>query len=98
MRLYQFSGTVDIPAALRPLEVDSITVHEERLLVIFQKAVLDITVSAGTITTAERVRIEAVDAPRRKNADTGSLLERFLDQLETTLEIDWTEIRNRTQS
>lgn len=73
---------VDLGAALETASIDHLTVNEGRTIVIYNRAILDLTVSDGQVTAAHTFAVELLDPPAHApDRDPDAFVTTFLDEL-----------------
>lgn len=77
----EFTDSIDLPAILDNLEIDSIDVNDKRLLVIYSGAILNVKILDGTLDTARKIVIEVLDGPDGRDVDHDRLLTDFKNLL-----------------
>jgi hypothetical protein len=76
------SGRTDIPAVLDRAGIDYVSVHDHRLLAIYQTAIFNVTTDPSEISNAQTLKIECWETPIPSHADDRSkqeLLQDFTD-------------------
>ena len=77
-----FGEPTDIRAVLNRAGIDHISVHEHRLLAIYQTAILNVTTDPHQVSNAQTLEIECWETPILSRADERSeqeLLQDFTD-------------------
>ncbi|UHQ98075.1 hypothetical protein HYG81_20930 (plasmid) [Natrinema zhouii] len=96
---YALSDTVDLVATLETMSVQYLDVDEQRTLVIFTGAILNLESDNGSLTDLTCVEITVYNLPLNSNRDKGkedetaaTLITDFVDRLGTTAETDYERI------
>jgi len=73
------SGPTDIPAVLNRAGIDHVSVHDHRLLAIYQTAIFNVTTGPQEISNAHTLEIECWETPILSHADERSKQELIRD-------------------
>ena len=73
------SGHTDIPAVLNRAGIDHVSVHDNRLLAIYQTAIFNVTTDPDQISNAQTLKIECWETPIQSYADDRSKQELVQD-------------------
>jgi len=76
------SGPTDIPAVLNRASIDYVSVHDHRLLAIYQTAIFNVTTDPHQISDTQTLEIECWEDPIPSRADGKSsqeILQDFTD-------------------
>lgn len=73
------SGPTDIPAVLNRASIDHVSVHDHRLLAIYQTAIFNVTTDSTQISNARTLTIECWETPIQSHADDRSKQELVQD-------------------
>ena len=73
------SGRTDIPAVLKRAGIDHVSVHDRRILAIYQTAIFNVTTGADSVSAAHSLEIECWEDPIPSRADGKSSQEILQD-------------------
>lgn len=73
------SGPTDISAVLNRAGIDHVSVHDRRVLAIYQTAIFNVTTDPHPLSTAQSLEIECWEGPIPSRADGRSLEDIFQD-------------------
>ena len=73
------SGRTDIPAVLKRAGIDHVSVHDRRILAIYQTAIFNVTTDPAQISNAQTLKIECWETPIPSHADDRSKQELLQD-------------------
>jgi len=62
------SGPTDIPAVLNRASIDYVSVHDRRVLAIYQTAIFNVTTDPAQISNAQTLTIECWETPIQSHA------------------------------
>ena len=90
LREYELASAVDLSAALDRSGIEYLDVTEQRVIVIYNQAVLDLRAGEADLSEVSRFTVEMIATPiRGSQSDSVALLERFVDEVASWVEAEW---------
>ena len=90
LREYELASPVELVAALDRSGIEYLDVTEQRVIVIYNQAVLDVRATGDDMSTVSQFTVEMIAAPTGSNqTDSAAILERFVDELASWVEAEW---------
>ena len=87
---YELGSPVNMVTALDRSGIEYLDVTEQRVIVIYNQAVLDLRAADDDLATVSRFTVEMIAAPiGGSQSDSVALLERFVDELASWVETEW---------
>lgn len=88
---YQFDQPIDILTMLDTLGIEHLEVSDERTIIIYDRAIIDIEVADGRLQTAQAVIVDVFEPSPDMDADADPLplIESLIEEIATNTESDW---------
>lgn len=87
---YQFNQPIDILTTLDTVGIEHLEVSNERTIIIYDRAIIDVEVTDGRLHTAWAIIVDVFEPPPDMNAsaDSLALVESLIEEITTTAASD----------
>ena len=90
LREYELASAVDLFAAIDRSGIEYLDVTAQRVMVIYNQAILDLQTPEDDLSAVPRFTVEMIAPPVRDNqTDSVALIERFVDEVASWVESEW---------